>query len=408
MTATRAGSCNVAMGRHRTTGARRAGVLAAVVALAGGAIAREAHAQTDALASADLSAGVEIQRSALDRIGAPGGLLMVRDGAGVRQLIAFGLADIQSGRAASTGDVWRIASVTKLVTAVVVLQLAREKTLALDDTVAKYLPGVVPNAQKITIRQLLDHTSGIPDYLAGPGSPPNVSATRLKGELVRRRAFAALIEDANRQRRTARPGETHDYSNTNYLLLERIIEKATRNSFEHEVRTRILQPAGLSMTGFPSKTGRVPHRQLKGYVPADTRRGPFTAKKTLVDVTTHDYVLGADGGLYSSLDDLSRLLDAIWSGPLLTDGERQAMIANAQYDHDGTYRYGLGVAAYKLPCNKTVYGHVGRDLGIYTLALSDRKRRRHLVLAINKPIDDRGEMERRIYKLRDQAFCKGT
>lgn len=330
---------------------------------------------------------------------------MVRQGERTIQSVAVGIADRRIGRLATIRDRWRIASVTKMVTAVVVMQLVRDGRLGLDDPVATYLPHAVPLADQITIRQLLNHTSGIPDYLAGPRVPINVSARVLKANLIRHRPFRQRLADANRQPRAFKPGEMHEYSNTNYLLLERIVARVSSMSYDKVVQSRVLRPLGLTHTAFVDPTNRLPRNQLRGYVAGDTKRGPFKSRKLLVDVTRHDYLTGADGGLTSDLTDLTRLMDAIWNGPLLTAGERAAMTTDMVEDHDGVYRYGFGVAAYKQSCGITVYGHEGRDLGVYTMALSDRSSRRHLVVAVNKFITDRAAFDRQLFNIQEQVFC---
>ncbi|MEQ1613806.1 MAG: serine hydrolase domain-containing protein [Hyphomicrobiaceae bacterium] len=346
-----------------------------------------------------------ISAAALGSLGAPATLMMLREGDRIVQSVAVGIANRRTGRSATIHDRWRIASVTKMVTAVVVMQLVREGRLGLDNAVATYLPRAVPLADQITIRQLLNHTSGIPDYLAGPRVPINVSARMLKANLIRHRPFRQRLADANRQPRTFKPGEMHEYSNTNYLLLERIIARVSGMSYDKIVQSRVLKPLGLTHTAFVDPANRLPRNQLRGYVAGDTKRGPFKSHKRLVDVTRHDYLTGADGGLTSDLTDLTRLMDAIWSGPLLTAGERAAMTTDTVEDHDGVYRYGFGVAAYKQSCGITVYGHEGRDLGVYTMALSDRSSRRHLVVAVNKFIDDRAAFDRQLFNIQEQVFC---
>ncbi len=348
-----------------------------------------------------------ISAAALGSLGAPATLMMLREGDRIVQSVAVGIADRRIGRLATIRDRWRIASITKIVTAVVVMQLVREGRLGLDNAVATYLPRAVPLADKITIRQLLNHTSGIPDYLAGPRVPINVSARMLKANLIRHRPFRQRLADANRQQRTFKPGEMHEYSNTNYLVLERIIARVSGMSYDKAVQSRVLKPLGLTHTAFVDPANRLPRDQLRGYVAGDTKRGPFKSHKRLVDVTRHDYLTGADGGLTSDLADLTRLMDAIWNGPLLTAGERAAMTTDTVEDHDGVYRYGFGVAAYKQSCGITVYGHEGRDLGVYTMALSDRSSRRHLVVVVNKFIADRATFDRQLFNIQEQVFCGG-
>lgn len=344
------------------------------------------------------------QLEALTKLGAPAALMLVGQGNDVVRG-ALGTADRKSGRAASLKDHWRIASVTKMVTATVIMQLVREGLLTLDDPVSKHLPRAFPLASTTSIRQLLNHTSGLPDYLVGARVPINVSARQMKANLRQKRSFARLLGDAKRQQRMVQPGEMHAYSNTNYLLLGRIIERVTGLTYQNVVRQRILKPLKLANTEFPSREGRIRKPNLHGYVLGDSKKRAFSDRKRLVDVTTHTYFPGADGGLVSNLEDLTNLMSAIWVGPLLTDAERVLMTSNLVSDHDGIYGYGFGVTAFKLTCGITVFGHEGHDLGSYTLALTDRLRGRNFVLAINTAIVDRPDIEKQVHSIRDRAFC---
>lgn len=323
-----------------------------------------------------------------------------------RRTLASGIADLASGRPADTNDVWRIASVSKLVTAALVLQLHQDGRLKLEDRLSKYLPGKVELASHISIRQLLNHTSGIPDYLSAPEIPLNVSAARLRTNLIRQRSREALLRDARLQPRRFVPGANHEYSNTNYLLLGMIIERVTGKSFQSVVRERVIAPLKLKNTGFPDRHGQIPLMHLRGYVPGDTEAGPFKNRRALFDVTVHDYFLGADGGLFSSLDETLRILNFILRGPLLNASTRKSMMDSLVSDHDGFYRYGLGVMAFKLPCGMLVYGHEGRDLGIYTVALVDPAHERSFVLAANMSFEHEWGIQDRIDRLRNNVFCR--
>lgn len=339
------------------------------------------------------------------KLGPPAVLAIVQDSHSP-QRIAVGVADVSSGRSAQTNDVWRIASVTKLVTAAIVLRQVQEGRLKLEDRLSKYLPGTLDLANRISIRQLLNHTSGIPDYLSAPNNPLNVSAERLLANLLRQRSPEKLLRDARRQPRRFEPGALHEYSNTNYLLLGMIVESVTGKSFQAIVRERIIAPLELEKTGFSGRHGQIPYEHLRGYVPGDSKAGPFSDRRSLFDVTNHDYFLGADGGLFSTLDETSRILKYVLHGPLLSRSVRRSMMSNMVSDHDGFYRYGLGVMAFELPCGIRVYGHEGLDLGIYTAALFDPTHERSFVLAVNMRFDNKWGIQDRIDKLRNNIFCR--
>ncbi|HRD76610.1 MAG TPA: serine hydrolase domain-containing protein, partial [Hyphomicrobiaceae bacterium] len=340
----------------------------------------------------------------LRALGAPGVIIFVRRGS-ERWMATTGVADTRTKRSMTGKEVWRIASVTKLITAVAVQMLAAEKRLTLTDPVSKFLPRIVPLASRITIKHLLSQTSGIPDYLAGDNVPVNVSAAALARNLVRHRPRAALLADANRQKRRFAPGARHEYSNTNFLLLEMIIEKVTRQSFQKLLTAELIKPIGLTRTGFPDRDGNLPTPHIRGYVPLDTRKGPFTHSSRTLDVTVHDYFSGADGGLYSNIDDLGKMMDALWSGAIIAPMQLRAMTTDLKSDHEGMYRYGLGIVALPTRCGRKAFGHEGRDIGIFTTMLATEDGSRQLIVVVNTAIDYHPQMEKVLADLRDRVFC---
>ena len=360
-------------------------------------LAREAsaHEKTDTLRN---------QLSQIVKRGPPGALLLLQDGK-LRQRLSVGLADLATQRRATTDDAWRIASVTKLVTAAIIIQLVQERHIKLDDRLSAYLPNSVRLAESITIRQLLNHTSGIPDYLSAPHVPLQVSAKHLKANLIRQRSTRGLLSDARSQRRRFKPGSMHEYSNTNYLLLGLIIEKVTGKKFQTVVRDRIIVPLKLKRTGFPDASGNIRPQHMRGYVPGDLRGKPFSNRRSLIDVTAHDYFLGGDGGLYSTLDETASIVRYVLSGQGMDRSVQRAMVSSMVQDHDGFYRYGLGVMAIELPCGQRVFGHEGRDLGIYTMALFDLKHGRSLVVAANMSFEHQWGIQDRIDEIRNMVFC---
>jgi D-alanyl-D-alanine carboxypeptidase len=340
----------------------------------------------------------------IQRLGVPGVLAFVRHG-DKTAMAASGFADVETKRRISGEEVWRIASVTKLVTAIIIQKMALDGLVALDDPIGKYLPKIVPLSNRITLRQLLNHTSGIPDYLAGQRVPINVSAQNLAANLVRQRPRADLLKDANRQMRPFAPGKQHEYSNTNYLVLELLIEKMTDKTYKAIVDDVLITPLNLKQTGFPDTSGRLPPPFIKGYVPSDGPAGPFTNRKRLVDVTAHDYFAGADGGLYSSISDLAAMMEALRAEKLLSADELKIMVSDLKSDHDGMYRYGLGITALPTKCQQIVFGHEGRDLGIYTAMLATVDGTRQMIVVINAVPDYVPRLDFALAELRDRVFC---
>lgn len=317
-----------------------------------------AHAQEPAPAlSAAFDSMLEASRVSL---GAPGALLYVAGpGIGVYQN-ASGVADQASGAPLDANARIRIASLTKLFVAVVALQLVQEGWLALDQSVEHWLPGLLPGGDQITVRQLLQHTSGLPDYLSDEivrharRNPAHVwSPQELVAEALRR---APRFRAGVSQRWT--------YSNTNYVVLGLIIERVTANSLDLELRQRIIEPLGLRNTALAPSTAD-PGDLARGYV-----RG---ADYTELNMS----VAWAAGGMTASVFDLGVFLRALFGGELLNP----EMLATMEQWHPAggglegaDLAYGLGLmrrtlptAAGLSPASRLAIGHTGA-LGGYRIA----------------------------------------
>jgi D-alanyl-D-alanine carboxypeptidase len=234
---------------------------------------------------------------------------------------------------------WNIGSATKTFVAVVALQLADEGRIDLDEDIARFVPEL-PGARRITPRQLLQHTSGLGEYLDQPA---------VQSHLRRNWTAAELIAVAEAAGRVGEPGGPYHYSNTNYIVLGEIIERVTGNSWAAEVRTRIAEPLGMT------RTDAITDERPVGYQIVD---GSF------VDVTesNNPSVGGAAGGLQSTGRDLVRFAAALRDGTLLSRRSQRAMRAFApgedlsQYGID--HSYGLGFERYAAD-GVTVLGHMG-------------------------------------------------
>ncbi len=344
----------------------------------------------------------------LDRLvvlGAPGALARFRNGRQV-WIGRAGVADIASGRPIAASDAWRIASVTKVVTAVLVIELARNKKLLLDAPISRYLPGIVPDGNRVTVRQLLNHTSGIAEYTADPRDPIQISAAELVRDLRLPRSWQGSLAIARRLPKAGKPGGEYAYSNTNYVILGQLIEAVTGRDYHDLVIDEFVRDLDLRSTGFPALDGRIPVQHLSGYVPADGPDGPFSDRQKLLDVTQHTYFLDADGGLYSNLDDLASMVDALWSKRYAQGAAIRSQIKEMISDHEGRYRYGLGIMERTLSCGTVVYGHEGLDLGIVTEVFTNRGNTKQLILVVNSALDNAPRLEEALEAYVDDAFCR--
>ena len=277
---------------------------------------------------------------------------------------AAGLADEEAGVKMRAVDRFRVGSVTKTFVATVVLQLAGEGRLGLDDPVSRWLPGLLRDGDQITIRQLLAHRSGLVDV----ADEPTVLHGSRSGWSPRR-----LVALMARQPRTAQPGGAFRYSSTNYLVLGLVIERATGQSVASELARRIIEPLRLTDTAYTPGSVRGPH--VHGYsLPAHQGIVDPTAEPR--DLETHSARwAGAAGALVSSAADLAHFLHALLSGDLLSHKQLRAM----ETTH---FHYGLGLATYPTRCGRA-WGHTGSLNGVLTIAWSTLDGRRQAVVAAN-------------------------
>ncbi len=235
---------------------RRACPLLAVVAL----LAIAGVAATAVTATPYRAAGRETQlQRALDRVvaaGVPGAVLLVREGDRTIRL-ASGSENLKPRTPMRADDRFRVGSITKTFVATVVLQLVGERRLALEDTVERWLPGVVPNGKRITLHQLLNHTSGLFDYGGDRKFIAEAYRHPLKDWTPRQ-----IVAVATAHKPRFAPGMGWSYSDTNYYVLGLIVEAATKHSLARELRDRIFTPLRLRATSLPSApaiAGRYAH-----------------------------------------------------------------------------------------------------------------------------------------------------
>lgn len=237
----------------------------------------------------------------------------------------------------------RAASITKMFTATVVLQLVDEGILSLNDSLEDWLPGTMTPGAAVRISHLLSHTSGIPDFLSDPDINPFGMTSYWQPE-----AIVAQVADCTPGGSPTcplqyAPGESSNYSNTNYILLGMIIEAATGSSFASEVRSRIINPIGLQSTfieGFESGTLVYGFEYSSGYY---------------YDVTTsiHPTLTWSAGGVISNPSDLVTFGRALLRGDLLSPASLTAMMTQQSIVY-GSQPYGYGV--FLLPGG---FGHDG-------------------------------------------------
>lgn len=260
----------------------------------------------------------------------------------------------------------RMASNVKSMVATVVLQLVGEGKVGLDSPLATYLPGVVPSqagdANAITIRELLQHTSGLHEYSGSLPShqsfAPFVHYTR---DQLLQYAFAAGPDFP--------PGTQYRYSNTGYILLGMVIEKVTGHPWRDEIAQRIFGPVGMRDSYFPDAYDYgLRSVYVHGYLQLPGAGGEVTeADVTHLDPSSGD----ANGDGISTPGDLARFYRALFGGQLLPAdllAEMEKVIAIPSPAGSPELAYGLGVGRYSLPCGGYAWGNAGTTSGFQTIS----------------------------------------
>jgi D-alanyl-D-alanine carboxypeptidase len=284
--------------------------------------------------------------------------------------LTAGVGDLGTGRPRSAADRYRVGSITKTFVATVLLQLEAEGRLSLDDTVEKWLPGVVRghghDGRHITVRQLLNHTSGVFDYTGDTGFYRSVFTedgflrhrydTHTPGELVR---------IAMRHRPDFAPGASWKYSNTNYVLAGMVIEKVTGHPYAIEIARRIIAPLRLRGTSVPGARVTVPRPSSRAYSKFADPKGPAR------DVTQlNPSLASAAGEMISDSADLDRFYSALLRGKLLPPRQLTEMKTTVEATGIPGARYGLGIMDVRLSCGVHVWGHDGGIHGSLSSAVT--------------------------------------
>ncbi|WP_149182394.1 serine hydrolase domain-containing protein, partial [Streptomyces sp. TRM49041] len=311
------------------------------------------------------------------RAGAPGMLAQARDRHGVWNGRA-GVADRTTGRKRLPHDRYRIASITKTFVATVVLQLEAEGRLDLDDSVEKWLPGVVRgnghDGRKITLRQLLNHTSGIYDVTSDPGFQAKVFGPAFLRHRYDTWTPEQLVAIAMKHEPDFAPGADWSYSNTNYTLAGMVIEKVTGRPYGTEIERRVIEPPKLRATTVPGTDARMPRPSGRAY--STLGLDPADPSTEIHDVTDFNpSVAGSAGEMISDNADLQRFLRALLTGRLLPPRQMKELTKTVPVDRDGVpngYAYGLGLVSQKLSCGKEVWGHTGGIHGSSSVVAATR------------------------------------
>ncbi|MCX4545727.1 serine hydrolase domain-containing protein [Streptomyces sp. NPDC012746] len=327
---------------------------------------------------AELRAGL----AAVHEAGIYGIFSAVRDG---RERFdgASGLADVDTGRPVRPGLQHRVGSVTKSFTAVAVLQQSAKGRINLDRPVGDYVPELLPGerGRKVTVRMLLNHTSGINDYIAD-AFPSLLKGTTESLDEHRLRTVepTVLIGYGVARPQRFEPGTDWSYSNTNYLLLGEVLRKATGEDPERLITRDVIRRAGLRDTYFPGTDPRIRGAHARMY---ESFYGIIDPPR---DYSVYNMTwAGTAGALVSTPQDLNAFYRALLGGDLLPRRQLEQMRATVDVKDDKgavVMRYGLGIYSIDTPCG-TAWGHDGGVWGAGTWALSSPDGSRQFAVGYN-------------------------
>lgn len=378
-------------------------VLASVLAFASGC---ESDPSDEGAAPQDRM--TEMLQAGLDGLherGVSGVLAEVNDG-GRRALARSGVARLDDDQPVAFDSYFRMGSNTKTFVAVVALQLVGEGALSLEDTVDRWLPGVVSgngnDGKLITVRQLLQHTSGLYNFTG------DVPALFSADAYLEHRFESAEPEDlvaiALKHPPAFAPGARWAYSNTNYALAGMIIKRVTGNDWQSEVRSRIVEPLGLGATFDPGDEPGLPSPHARAYE-------QFASGQPLVDVTDMNYTWAdAAGSLVTTTADLTKFWGALQRGALLGPAQMAELHATVPAPDLEVLTpgigYGLGIMRIPTTCGGAYWSHSGDTLGYATRNAVSEDGSRALVISLSTQRADAVlPTLQQTFQLIDQIMC---
>ncbi|WP_405164347.1 beta-lactamase family protein [Nocardia sp. NBC_01499] len=321
------------------------------------------------------------------------------------------VGDLHSGRPVSPNAHYRIGSVSKLFEAVIVLQLAAEGRVCLDAPVQLYLPEALPlTFAPITVRQLLNHTSGLPGEDEGAPAP---TADYFVEHRYDYQTFAQIVDSTLRPHGRAwpgphfAPGTKQEYSSFAYRVAGLLIERVTGHSFADEVHRRITDPLGLTETSVPDRDPALPAPALIGYV--------TTTDGKVVDIADQS---GLPSSMISTSADIDRFFVAMMRGDLLPAAQQRelfaiprdasgALLCDVKTAPPGTQCFGSGPMTTRLGDGNVLWGKTGHDLGYASGVFATPDLRLHGVYAVGRITLDNGDAPALALRIA-QAATQGT
>ncbi|MBX5442065.1 MAG: beta-lactamase family protein [Solirubrobacteraceae bacterium] len=350
-------------------------------------------------AAAAATTDADVQRGLQRLVSSPGGppgavATLYRDGR--LTVLSAGRANVNRHGPPSATASMRIASVSKAFSAAVALQLVQRGALSLDDTIGQRLPSLPQAWAPVTVRQMLSHTSGLPDYTTSPGFADQ-ARTDPRGYVPP----AGIIDWVRDRPLEFPPGSRYAYSNTDNVVVALMAEAVTGRPYRELLQELVFGPAGLTRTSFPERRISLPRPMIRGYV---VERGSPPE-----DVTTFLSPSGAwaSGAIVSTPADLARFMRANLAGRFFGPQQRAEQMrfvpGASSPPGPGRNEAGLGLFRYTTRCG-VVYGHTGDFPGYVQWAAATADGRRSVTTTLNIPAPT-GRLLARLRAVQARAVC---
>ena len=357
--------CPEAVGAAGTRAGRRRSVVWRVLAVPVAAAIALGAAGGGAASAAPSKGEAESLKSRAQGLvgdGYPAVLAAVSDSKGESAGVAVGKGSLETGQAPPMDGEVRVGSNTKTFVAVVVMQMVQEGKVGLDEPIETYLPGLIRgegvDGSRITVRQLLQHTSGLPEYT--DTTPGSGDIFQIKDHYIPPRD---LLDTALGKPAAFEPGTQWAYTNTNYVVLGMLVERVSQRPVGEQIDQRIVKKLGLSHTYFPAPG----EEKIRGTHPQGYH---LSAGGKLADITEMDPAWAwAAGAMVSTPSELNTFFQAVFDGRLLSqssiDEMKNGAVDASSHLGPGTV-YGLGLIGTPLSCGGTSWGHGGTIHGYQT------------------------------------------
>ncbi len=310
--------------------------------------------------------------------GPPGAIALVQVGGKV-QVMTAGVGNTTTGTPISAGDTVRIASVSKAFNGAVALALVTQHKLKLNDTIAKRLPTLPASWGRVTLAQLLHHTSGLPDYIK---SPAFIDVLKANPHAVL--TPSQLLSYVSRKRPVFTPGTRYGYSDTDNIVVGLMVEEVTGASYEQALAEDVTTPLHLSATTLPDSPTLI-EPYIHGY---EIEGG---APPSDISTYLNPGLAWASGGMLSTPSELNQFMRAYVRGTLTDPATRsqqfQFVVGSSGPPGPGSNSAGLAVFRYRTACG-TVYGHTGNFPGYTLFAAATSDGSRSVTVIVNEQLND--------------------